>query len=345
MMYTVATHLVEEKSGLPFAQFLQERFFQPLNMESTNLQPQLARSKGLGDRIAMGHVWDEKTEKYEGFETPDSPEAQGAGSIITSVNDYIKWVKAMMNCEDPITPKVYKGLTKARIIQNPNGEYPRPFSSPVACAAGWDVCHYRGYQLIRHDGSVPGFGSCHFFLPEFKFGGAIFSNSEGGTEVTHILMREFVDHVLNVPEAERPDWNKIETEDAPGDENEDDEDYAKKLREQLCPGLTEPLPQEVPLNAYIGEYWNPGYHTLRVQIKDEKLFIDATDRSMGFTLTFDHVCEQTKYLVHLSDFLEGGDNPLKGEFKLEDNKAVKMGLYFEDELKDYIWFDKIDKKG
>jgi hypothetical protein len=100
-------------------------------------------------------------------------------------------------------------------------------------------------------------------------------------------------------------------------------------------------PQETPLNAYIGKYWHPGYHALTVEIKGDKLFIDATDRSMGFTLTFDHVCEQTKYTAHLSDFLEGGDDPVQAEFRFEDGKAVKMGLHLEIALKEMIWFERV----
>jgi CubicO group peptidase (beta-lactamase class C family) len=171
MMFTVATHLVEEKSGLSFSDFLQKHFFQPLGMDSTNLQPERARANGLGDRIATGHSWDEENKRYGGFQSPDCPESQGAGSIITSVNDYIKWVKAMMNQESPITTEVYKGLMKLRTFQNPDDERLRPFTSPTACGLGWEICYYRGYKVASHDGSIPGFGTCHFFLPDFRFGG------------------------------------------------------------------------------------------------------------------------------------------------------------------------------
>lgn len=335
MMFTVATHLVEKMSGLTFSDFLQERFFQPLDMPSTNLQPALARAKGLGERIATGYFWDQDSGKYQGFQSPDCPEGQGAGSIVTSANDYIKWVKAVMNHEAPITDEVYSGLVKLRMTQNPSPEGLRPFTSPTACGAGWEIFFYRGYMLVSHDGAIPGFASYHFFLPDSKFGGVIFGNSAGGETVTTILMRELIDEALKVPKAERLDWNKIESEDS--DEGESEEE----LRLQLCPGISEPERQKMPLSTYTGEYWNAGYHTLIVKIKNEKLFADATDRSMGFTLVFDHVCEQTKYIAHLIDLFEGGDEPLKAEFRLVDGKAVKMGLHFEPELKELIWFDRV----
>lgn len=338
LMYTVATHLVEQTSGLSFSDFLHEHFFQPLGMESTNLQPERARAKGLRDRIVTGYFWDKDAGKYRGFQLPDTPEAQGAGSIITSVNDYVKWVKAMMNQEGPITQDVYQGLIKSRTLQNPDYEKLLPYTSPVLYAAGWEVYHYRGHMVVSHDGGIPGIGTRHFFLPEAKFGAAIFGNAGGASEVAAILAQELIDEVLKVPEDERIDWNKIEME---GSSDDKDKEKEEKDRQKLCPGIKESEPQKTPLSAYAGEYWNSGYHGMTVQVKDEQLYIDAMDRSLGFTLTFDHVCEQTKYIVHLSDKFEGGDERFRGEFRFENGRAVRMGLHLEGDLEEYIWFDRV----
>ncbi|KAJ8109266.1 hypothetical protein ONZ43_g6180 [Nemania bipapillata] len=136
MMYTVAAYLVEKKSGLPFADFLQERFFGPLGMSSTHLQPKRARASGLGDRMAQGHTWNEEEKRYISFDASDTIEGEGAGSIITSANDYIKWVKALMNREHPIDDEVYKGLTKMRTLVSPDSDDLEPMTSPVMYAAG-----------------------------------------------------------------------------------------------------------------------------------------------------------------------------------------------------------------
>lgn len=104
----------------------------------------------------------------------------------------------------------------------------------------------------------------------------------------------------------------------------------------ICPGIQEPQPQKTPLDAYTGEYWNKGYRLFTVQVKDDKLFIDATDRSMGFTLILEHICDQTKYIAHMSDFLEGGDDPLIAEFKFEGDKASKLGVDLESDIEELI---------
>ncbi|RAH70415.1 beta-lactamase family protein [Aspergillus aculeatinus CBS 121060] len=339
MMYTVATHLVEERTGLSFADFLEDRFFRPLGMASTNLQPQRARDRGLGDRIATGYSWKKEQRDYRGFQTPDCPEAQGAGSIITSVNDYIRWVKAMMHREGPVTESLYKGLLKPRSIEDPGEEELAPQTSFTLYAAGWEIYHYRGHAVVCHDGAVAGFGSTHFFLPEFQFGAVILGNSDTAIPAVAIMARELIDLVLQVPHTERPDWNSIEWTSWEKDDNPSE----TELRQRLCPDVREPQPQQLPLSAYVGRYKNLGYHELTVEATNDQLFVDATDRSFGFVLTFDHVGGQSKYIARLEDHLDGYEALIPAEFVLENGKAVKLGLGLEEEMEDLVWFARVKK--
>ncbi|KAI1751249.1 beta-lactamase family protein [Xylaria castorea] len=333
IMYTVATYLVEQKTRLAFADFLQEHFFGPLGMSSTHLQPERARSFGLGDRIATGYAWDKKDERYIGFEALDCPEAQGAGSIITSVNDFIKWVKALMNREHPIDEEVYKGLTKMRTFTSSEDFHPEPFTSPEFYAAGLEIFYYRGRMVIGHDGGIDGFGSRFFFVPEFKLGGSIFGNSSDAGDIVTILSRELIDEVLGVPLSERPDWSKLND-----DRNQRYEDDPKQ--EELRRVLREEAePQKMPLSAYTGEYWNPGYKGMAMEVKEDKLFIDASDRSMGFFVAFDHVRDQTEYIMDCSNFQSGDSCLMAAKFMFLNDRAVKMGLEFDGD--GFIWFDRV----
>ncbi|KAI7501897.1 beta-lactamase/transpeptidase-like protein [Hortaea werneckii] len=341
MMFTVATRLIEVRSGLQFPDHLEEHFFffPKLNMISTNLQPSRARSKGSGDRIATGYAWHDEDGAYQMVDILDSPEGQGAGSIVTSVDDYILYIKAILQRAHPFTKSVYDGLTRSRTLVDPSHRHPKPFTSPLVYAAGWETFYYRGHQVVRHDGLVDGYGSTHFFLPAHDFGGVIFGNSEGMEIVAEVLSNTIIDELLDVPHLERPDWNELSKQ---GDAAEDNaaEEQLKTVRQALCPGIVDVQPQTLPLESYTGTYNNAGYHDLIVEIRNGRLFVDATDRSMGFTLTFDHVCDNSKYVAHLSDFQTVGDDPLAAEFKLENSRAVSMGLHLEPDLIQYIWFDR-----
>lgn len=342
-MNTVATHLVESVSKLSFSDFLQNHLFQPLSMDSTNLQPERARAKGLGERIATGYFWDNDAGEYREIPCYDCPESQGAAGIISSANDYIKWVNAIMKRQGPITEGVFEGLIKERILQNLSDE---DNVEETFYAAGWDIRQYCGHKIVSHNGSEEGFVCNHFFIPNLNFREIIISNSDMASEVVSILTYALIDHAMQVPRPEsflgtRKDlnWNP-ESETSPDDSDGESMELEEELRQELCPGIKEPELQSMPLSAYTGEYQNPGYRKIKVKEKDGLLFVGASDRSMAFTLTFEHVCEQTKYIAHVRESLYGGDPPIKAEFRLEGNRAVQISLHLEERFEEYIWFNR-----
>lgn len=401
-MYTVATHLVEETSQKSFSDFLDERIFSPLDMNSTTLQPASAQAKGWGDRMAKGYVWEKNT--WRGFEPENCPEAQGAGSVISSANDLIKWVKALLYHEGPINDRVYQGLTKMRSIVNPNAKKLKPHTTPANYTAGMEINFYRGNMVVGHDGNIPGFASRFLFMPDLKFGAVVLGNSAGAGGASTTIMRALMDEVLGVPVEDRPSHNnnkrkesgskkdlpihpKAQHQDlkerqpkdqqsgqpkeqpsadaqvelkttqqghtssknqekkkAKKEKNKEAQQQEKQKKQTEKPKKREksPPPQETPLDAYTGRYWNAGYRNMTVENKDDQLFINATDRSMGFTMTFEHVKDQTEYIGHLKDDVELTDEPVDAEFVFEDGKAVKMGLDLEPAIKEMIWFTRQD---
>lgn len=352
MMYTVASYLVERKSGLEFPKFLENNFFKPLGMDSTNLHPRRAIEKGLGDRIAAGYVWDEDGGKYR--ETPwnDSFEAQGAGCIISSVNDYLKWVQAMMKREGPITEDVFLGLTKKRMRQDQSKDQdendeivedaPGPAGASLYYAAGWEVRDYRGHTIVSHDGSEDGFRSNHFFLPQIQFGGVIIGNSDCAAEVVDILTKKLINDVLHVESDSESTSTSGSGSGSEADSDGKSVSLEDELRQEFCPGIEGTQPLTNALDNYTGKYRNAGYRTIEIKDKDGELYLDATDRSMGYMMTFKHVCEQTKFIAYMSEKFVKGNSPMKAEFILDGERAVKVGIRLDEDLADYIWFERVE---
>jgi hypothetical protein len=256
----------------------------------------------------------------------------------------VKYIKAIMNHEEPFTEEVYCGILKLRAFENPNTKKLSPFTSPVAYATGWEIYYYQGFMVVNHDGCIAGSATRHFFLPDIRFGGAVFGNAaDGAGIVAAVLSQELIDEVLNVPAAERLDWNQIETMLQAGEVSAKERRLreADEERQILCPGIKEPEPQMTPLDAYLGHYWNAGYYRITVQVKDDRLFIDASDRSTPFTLAFEHVCGQTKYVLWMKDYFDGYEVAYRAEFRFEEGKALQIGLCLEEELEELIWFDKV----
>ena len=363
MMFTVASHLVEVKSGNPFSTFLRERFFEPLGMASTYLQASAAISSGQGDRIASGHQFDDKTGRWDDFDAFDAPEAQGAGSIVTSSADYIKYVQAMLYSRHPISADSRKALTRPRILIDPGDNDPDPFCSPALYCLGWEKYHYRGHQVVIHEGLIDGFGSSHFFLPAHEFGGVILGNADGAEQITWILARELIDAALKIPEMERSDWVTLQAEKLAKDDSNDG-DELKELRERLKSdqGSERPVPG---LDTFVGDYIHPGYGTLKVEIRDEGLYIDAKDRGFPCIFTFEHVrtwqdadekgsSMRSNMIAILVPTHGSPDERLPAQFVLgplgesvENARATKMGILLEDTLPDdeMIWFNRVSRSG
>lgn len=342
-MYTVATHLIEETTQQSFADVLQERIFTPLSMNSTTLQPATAQAKGWSDRMASGYIWEKENNTWRSLPPQTYPEAQGAGSVMSSGNDFIKWVKALLYHEGPITDKVYHGLTTMRSIVNPQGRRLRAHTTPAIYAAGMEIYYYRGVQVIGHDGREPGFASRFVFMPALRFGAVVLGNSAGAANAATVIIRALMDEILGVAVGERPSYTKKTSEKKGKDltiNTKVQQPTNRPEKKQKAAKEDFGLPQTTPLEAYVGDYWNPGYRNMTVQTKDGHLFVDATDRSMGFTLVFHHVKGQTQYTATLTDEVELTDEPVHAEFVFKDGKAIKMGLDLEPAIKGLIWFEK-----
>ena len=81
--------------------------------------------------MAKGHIWEKENNTWRGFEPQNCPEGQGAGSVISSANDFIKWVKALLYRENPINNRVYEGLMRMRSIVNPNARRLKAHTTPA----------------------------------------------------------------------------------------------------------------------------------------------------------------------------------------------------------------------
>ncbi|KAI1317970.1 beta-lactamase family protein [Xylariaceae sp. FL0255] len=352
-MYTVAAHLIEERTGQKFSDFLEERIFSPLQMGSTSLQPSRAHEKGHGGRIATGYRWIGSEPKattdsdssilsssenlnprssYRAMEVFNHPVEKGAGSILTSADDLIKW-----GC--PITGDVYRGMTRMRAIVDPSGEWQRRHGSAVIYAAGLEMYHYRGHAAIGHDGCVSGFASRFVFLPELDFGVCLMGNSQDVKNFSDDVCRMLLDAALGVGEKKivASQINSQSETTEPSTES-NNENIDVKFKEQLS-GLELGL----PLTAYTGIYRNSGYHDLEVRVtKDGRLFIDASNRSMGFILMFEHFRTETHFNSRVVSAIDGVERHIIGNFILSVDGAVdKMGLHLEPMMHEMIWFDHV----
>jgi hypothetical protein len=364
MMYTVASHLIEVKTGEPFEDFLEEKFFKPLRMTSTHLHP--PSGKDSRDRMASGHQFDKASGQWSVFDIPYAPEAQGAGSIVTSSADYIEWVQAMLHRQTPISEASYKALTQPRVLIDPEDKELDPFCSHRLYCMGWEICTHRGHQVVIHEGLIDGFGSAHFFLPAHGFGAVILGNADGIEQACWILARELVDAALDVRLAERPDWAALQAVKlAERGDAGNPQDQLQELRAQLSSGERPEKPAPA-LEAFVGVYRDVGYGVFKVEIRDGSLFIDVMDRGFKCTFTLEHVrtweedddesdCVVTRssMVAHLRPLRGSVDEYLAAEFVFAagSGRAARMAITLDpdtgtiwfDRMEEHVWMDKYDR--
>ena len=373
MMYTVASYLVEVKSAVSFSEFLQDRIFQPLGMDASASQPEGLVSRGFGSedhRIATGYKWNKSQQEHLALPAQSCPEGQGAGSVMSSANDMIKWVKALMNRDGgPINERVYKGLTRLRSLKDPDGRNLKPFTSPPFYAAGLEVYYYRGYAVVWHNGSVDGFESRFLFLPDMRFGLVILGNSNEAGSVGAMLSRDLIDAAIGLPAdglGPRAKSKSKKQPKRPGQEGMDQKQFTHSPHKAGASSRTTTHPttgghreatvstaqassepslsqQDGHLHKYTGTYWHPGYHGMQLEVRDGGLFIDATDRSFGFTLRFEYLEKKDGFTAHVTDHHGQPDGTIKVGFGYgdDDDSVVRMGLDLEPAINDFIWFTKV----
>jgi hypothetical protein len=232
LMFTVATHLIETLTNKTFSEFLQERIFAPLNLTSTFLQPSSVPPADRDSRLACGYSYRESTSTYHAIPVFDTPEDQGAGSIITSVNDYIVYVHALMTHAPPFTQAIQKALVTPRFALPEYNDDRERLQSSTLIGLGWEIFYYRGHRVVQHDGSISGLTSTHFFLPARNFAAVILCNGDAGYPAVAALVRELIDQTLGVEPSQRLDWPEIFTRGRGGwfASRESAEDVRRRVR-------------------------------------------------------------------------------------------------------------------
>ena len=161
--YVVLGLIVAKVSGKAFPEFLHERIFAPLKMDST-----LAYVKGKNEvpRRAYGHSRDGNTLG----ETDQSPTSAtlGDGGVYSSVEDLAKWDEALARHSLLSEAEMQPAVTPVRLVDGSQPLWPanREQSSdnlhpgrPVWYGFGWFLDPYKGHARMYHSGGTMGFGT------------------------------------------------------------------------------------------------------------------------------------------------------------------------------------------
>ena len=148
--YATLAMIVEKVSGKPFGQFLHDRIFAPLKMNQT-----LAYEKGKNEVLhrAYGHSKEKDGSWKETDQSPTSA-VLGDGGIYTSIDDLVKWDRALNDHTLLSEAEMQPALTP---VQPSAGPSKSESGKDVSYGFGWFLDPYNGHKRMSHDGSTVGF--------------------------------------------------------------------------------------------------------------------------------------------------------------------------------------------
>ena len=163
--YHLLSLAIERVTGQPFEEVLRERILAPIGMTNTQAWPSdlqmLPNSASLHVPTKTG-TW-----KRGLFATTD---IKGEGSMISTVDDMLKWLSHLNNPSLIGTPETWAEMFKpVRLNSGHTSVY----------SLGLNAHEYRGVKVIHHGGGVIGGNSQMITVPEHDLNIAIHVNSNG----------------------------------------------------------------------------------------------------------------------------------------------------------------------
>ena len=339
IMYTAVSHAIETITSQSLGAFLRERIWEPLGMKETfwTLEEARIAEREGGVRLATGYAWDEVNRLYVAEDPPDFPAVSGSGAIISNVLDYAKWLRCMMTCSSPLSPRGHSSLTSPRIVHSAANN---PYPGDHLYALGWFVDMYRGEKIIWHSGGWTGFGSVMAFLPSRQWGFAMMGNTARTSNYVQVIAYfHLLDDLLGTPERERIDWgarwrSKLEERRA----------ELANARERLYPTVPgHILPTSLKIEKYAGRYVHAAYGVMEFVVVGNSLVADRLKQEIAMEIRLEHVSGEF-WLATLAVVNRDKQDMevVRAEFRVDaDGECRRFGIEFEPRMKgEKIWFTR-----
>ncbi|MCD9854606.1 class A beta-lactamase-related serine hydrolase [Epilithonimonas sp. JDS] len=164
---------VEKKFNKSLEALAKEYVFQPLDMDDTSY---IWNEKKEADRIVIG--FDKSGKPYD---IVKNKTASGADDLVTSVEDYSKFLVAVMN-NDLLSPDVFEAM-KTKQVKTKDNKY---------FGLGFEIYDLGNNEIaLSHGGSDKGVNTIVFILPKTKQGLVIFTNVDDGYKVYESIINQY----------------------------------------------------------------------------------------------------------------------------------------------------------
>src|SRR5467141_3053503 len=268
LMYAAAGNIIELKSGKTWEQFVREKIFTPLGMNTTTFT-----ISDMTQHPDRGVPYKEKRDSFELSKIPYYEDTEGiapAGAIISNIDELSHWLIALMNDgkyngKQVLPANVLKATLQPAIgLPNTLGEALGFWEllNP-AYGMGRQTAAYRGHLMTFHGGDLPGFHSQVSFLPNDKIGVIVLVISDHSAPLYNIVSYNVYERLLGM---DQTPWSQRQLARRLAGKKAGTEARAKAGADRV--------PNTKPSHAladYASDYENPAYGILKIGLKGDAL--------------------------------------------------------------------------
>lgn len=147
--FAILAFIIEKVSGMRYGEFMKKNIFIPLGMNHTRHR---ASTDDIGLR-SKGYSINSINNNFTRFVIPGFAQLSGPGFIISTVDDLLKFDRAVKN-RQLLSEESWEKATSKIINAGMQGYY----------GYGWMINDIGGHDINSHTGGLPGFTSANYFF-------------------------------------------------------------------------------------------------------------------------------------------------------------------------------------
>jgi CubicO group peptidase (beta-lactamase class C family) len=181
---SLAGYLVEERSGVPFARYIDENILAPLGMRHSSFDP----GPELEHDLAVGYSYDKANDRFAPIRRR-YPNAAPAGSLVATGTDMAAFLIAHLQDGRYRAAQVLEPATARDMHRQHFTQHPRL----PGLAYGFFECFRNGRRALQHSGDLGGCASLFFLLTD-EGTGFFVSYNRDDFKLRDDLAKAFLDH-------------------------------------------------------------------------------------------------------------------------------------------------------
>lgn len=238
----VVGRVIEKVAGVPYADFMRSRIFEPLGMTRTmiNDSERIVPHRADGYR-PHGDVL------MRGYRLSPAADARGDIGVLTTALDLAKWDAAMRDTRLLSRSSLDLIATPARLNDGSSSHY----------GLGWNILPVRGLRTLSHGGSArSGFGSWTTRFVDADLTVIVVANLWG-------IVNEA--HTIEIASFHHPAFRLASTMEPKADPDPARSRLLRSVVELIGHGSIDPerMTAEFPISVYIHASWQQRHETLR----------------------------------------------------------------------------------